>query len=711
MKKKLLVFMFTMMTVTCFNSFKSIEIAKAEDTVIFPIINTETETGTDTGTETVAPTLNSISIKQYSAKTIYSKGENLDLSDMILEGYYSDGTIGIITDYTISGYNSSQLGNQIITISYQGFTANFSINVIPTKVTNITVSNVSTASYTLTWDWIPGVTSYEIYSFDPMSFSYVLITTTNLNSYIVNDLPATVRSYKICAVENVAGIDYRSEYSDTITGTTAPEAVTGLNVTGTTSKSISLSWNPVNATGYIVYRSLALKNDFKFYTITNNNSYTDKKLSSGTGYLYKVCAYSYDKTFSGGYSAVTDTSTNAAKVVLKYKAGEQKIRLEWAKVTGASYYDIYIQDEVSGFSLLTSRKASSARSIIVDELSTGSTYSLYAIARRSYNGVEYNSTNSDCIDVEIKKLEATSSTAKLFPEKEDFLNSWTFTQLSFFSKYVNYDKSYIIPGLVTTNVNGFSSTTMCPQGITFAGDYLLQTAYDISDEENSVIYVMDKTTKELLTTLILPSKTHAGGICFDGLNVWVPTGKRVSSIPFTDIEAAVANGQPYSLITYTTTCVLDNTVSFMTYYQEKLWVGTYNELEETYMYSYTIENKDTVPTLTQTDTIAMPTRVQGVAFTKKGTLILSRSCQLHKDLRGYMRQIDLYQPDFENVTDGIIELGELINTVEMPSMNEGIAINGSYLYVTYETAAFKDSAYKMDRICAFKLSSLLKKMD
>jgi hypothetical protein len=249
---------------------------------------------------------------------------------------------------------------------------------------------------------------------------------------------------------------------------------------------------------------------------------------------------------------------------------------------------------------------------------------------------------------------------------------------------------------------------MCPQGMTFAEDYLLLTAYDLKAEENSVIYVIDKSTKKLLTTLILPSKAHSGGMGYDGTNVWIAKGTKVASIPFSEIEAAALKGSTYSYVDYNAICSIGSAVSFISYYNDRLWIGSYNELLPTYMHSYLIEYKDTEPSLVKADTVFLPTRVQGVAFTSKGYLILSRSCQLYKGLRGYIHQLDVYNPDISN-TDKVTLLGERINKVYMPSMNEEIDIDGYYLYVNFESAAFSRASYKMDRISAFKLSVITKK--
>jgi hypothetical protein len=474
--------------------------------------------------------------------------------------------------------------------------------------------------------------------------------------------------------------------------------------------SVGLSWNvAVGATGYAVYRSPVTSSKFSYCGSTSANTFTDQNLASGTSYKYKVCAYTVDLNFKGDYSEYILTSTNPAKMMIHYKSGDQKIRLTWPKVTGAYSYDIYMSEDNAVFNLLTVNTGNTNCSYVAEGLSNGNTYYFYAVAHRNYNGAVYDSPASDLSAISVSEIEPTSTTGKLFADETAFKNSWTYTKLPSFSKIVNYTKSAVIPGLVTTNAGGFSSTSMCPQGITFAGDYLLLTAYDIAGEENSVIYVMDKTTKNLLTTLILPSKTHAGGLGFDGINLWIPTGTKISSVPLTVVDEAVQSGEPYTWIDYGTTVSLGITASYITYYEGKLWVGSYNELSSTNMYSYVIENKSSDPSLSKADTIVMPTRVQGAAFTSTGCLILSRSCQLYKGLRGYMRQLDVYLPDYANAADGVISLGEAVNTVAMPSMNEDIAISGTYLYVNFESGAFEKSTYKMDRVCAFKLTSIIKK--
>lgn len=689
MKKKILIILVLFITISCFYSLLFPYTAKADDMNM----------------------VNQISITQNPIKTTYARGESLDLTGMIVEGYYYDGTRNIISGYDIAGYDCNQFGVQTVFIEYQNYSATLNITVIPAKVTNISASSHSTTSLTLTWDALADVTGYEIYSLDDTTGTYSLTASTESNRITLSYLPGTIHSYQICTIGSIAGIEYRGEFSDTFTAATDPDMVIGLTVVDTTTSSISLSWDEVaGATGYIIYRSPVSTNSTIYCQTTTSTFYTDSRLSSGQSFNYKVCAYTLNVSHSGSSSSIVETSTNPAKMVVNTKAGDQKIRITWAKVTGASSYDIYIGDDNNGYSLLTTNTGNSSVSFIADGLTTGKAYSFYTIARRNYKGVIYDSPASKRIGINLVKIKDTSTTGKNFATKSGFIKSWAYTRLAFFEKNVKYSKSIIIPGLITTNIGGFSSTSMCPQGITFAEDYLLLTAYDIASKENSVIYVMDKSSKKLLTTLILPSKTHAGGISYDGSNIWIPTGTKISSVPFSEVEIAVQKGVPYSYIKYNTTSTIGINASYVTYYDNKLWVGSYNELKSTNMYSYIIENKHTAPSLAKTDTIIMPTRVQGIAFTSIGTLILSRSCQLYKGLRGYIRQLDVYKPAFSKGINGILPLGKRINSVDMPSMNEGIAVNGSYLYVNFESSIFARASYKMDRICAFKLTSVTKKI-
>ncbi len=652
-------------------------------------------------------TVTMLEITAYPSKTTYRSGEELDLKDMILTAVYSDGTKQVITDYRVEGYDSSKLGSQVIWLYYQNSMTSVMIQVLPARVSGISQEDLKADYITLTWKPVAGASGYEVYRLDEYNNSSIASSTVT-NRAILYDSPAVAHTYSIRAVYDIYGAISYGDYSLPYTTVKEPAAVTGFQVTATTVSSVSLAWDELpGMTGYLLYRAPAGSKQYTYLATAASAAYTDTKVASGTGYRYKVCAYIHKDIYTGGFSQEVSTSTLPASPALKYKAGDQKVRLSWNKVTGASSYKLYIGDDISGYTLLTTNMGNANTTYLAENLENDYSYTFYIVSYREFEGKGYESPASVKHQVQLQQIPATSTTPKYFADREAFEASSAYQELEFFRKNVDYTRSMVIPGLIHTNINGFASTRMCPQGITFAGDYLLMTAYDMASEENSVIYVMDKATGKLLTTLILPVKSHAGGIAFDGTYVWVADGKKASVIPFQEVIAAAESGKPYTPIRFLKSCKLEITASYLTYYDDLLWIGSYDELKATKLNSYYIHDEEDEISLVQVDTINMPNRVQGVAFTEDGYLLLSRSCQIHKGLRGYMRQLDVYRPDLTVTNKGVTPLGKLIRTIEMPSMNEEIALDGGFLYVNFESGAFPKASYIVDRIAAFDLKSVL----
>lgn len=76
-------------------------------------------------------TIRSISIKTKPTKLIYLRGEPLDLTGLVVRATYSDNTKGYVSDYQVSGYDPSKLGEQTISVTLSGKTASFKVTVYP----------------------------------------------------------------------------------------------------------------------------------------------------------------------------------------------------------------------------------------------------------------------------------------------------------------------------------------------------------------------------------------------------------------------------------------------------------------------------------------------------------------------------------------------------------------------------------------------------
>lgn len=74
--------------------------------------------------------------------------EELDLSSMVVKAYYSDKTSKTITDYTVSGYDSTKVGKQTVTVHYLDMTVTFDVTVAEGELSSIEIaSNPSKTTY------------------------------------------------------------------------------------------------------------------------------------------------------------------------------------------------------------------------------------------------------------------------------------------------------------------------------------------------------------------------------------------------------------------------------------------------------------------------------------------------------------------------------------------------------------------------------------
>ncbi len=155
------------------------------------------------------------------------------------------------------------------------------------------------------------------------------------------------------------------------------------------------------------------------------------------------------------------------------------------------------------------------------------------------------------------------------------------------------NKSFVLPGMEVTNVNGETCKHMVPQGITYHDGYYFITAYCGEKEHNSVIYVLDGVGNELITTLVLVGKPHAGGIAFANEYLWICATSTIYYYHYAEIKYAIScatdgsNIKSIFLGDYTyynygsMTLANSGEASFVTTYNGFLCIGSYQKEDET----------------------------------------------------------------------------------------------------------------------------------
>lgn len=165
---------------------------------------------------------------------------------------------------------------------------------------------------------------------------------------------------------------------------------------------IKVSWSGVSgAQGYIVYRSTKRSSGYaQIQTLSSSaRSYTDTGRKTGTTYYYKVRAY---KTVSGtrhlgAYSAVANAKPALAKAkkVKAKRAGKQKIRVSWKRVTGATGYKVYRSTKKNkGFKAVKTIKKAKTVKYTTKRLKKGKRYYFKVRAYRTVSGKKVYSAYS-----------------------------------------------------------------------------------------------------------------------------------------------------------------------------------------------------------------------------------------------------------------------------------------------------------------------------
>lgn len=92
--------------------------------------NTDAETTLYAVWEKDAADLTGIKVAALPAKTVYEIGEELDTTGLSIEASYDDGTKETITSgFTVSGFDSSTVGSQTVTVSYGEQSTTFTVTV------------------------------------------------------------------------------------------------------------------------------------------------------------------------------------------------------------------------------------------------------------------------------------------------------------------------------------------------------------------------------------------------------------------------------------------------------------------------------------------------------------------------------------------------------------------------------------------------------
>lgn len=293
------------------------------------------------------------------------------------------------------------------------------------------------------------------------------------------------------------------------------------------------------------------------------------------------------------------------------------------------------------------------------------------------------------------------------------------------SSKIYEDRTLPIPGLTgTITADGEKSSTSydyVPQGLCRAGDHLLVTAYDSEKKNSSVIYAVDTEKNVLTSTVAIPNKYHVGGIAFDGKRIWL-TGNTSDKykgsyfVQYIDydrfLEMTTRETYEMSESEISDKVYIKNKPSFLECDSGRLWVGTYigqKGTAEAYMNGYTIMESETGTALNTT----VYSSIKGIDSSAQGADIDANYLYVSSSYKGnaagvkssFITRYEISPVCTKDPASVYADERE-VSRVEVPKMNEEIAVEKNVIYINFESAAnvWKCPAIVTDRILAVNKS-------
>ena len=243
-----------------------------------------------------------------SATSVTSPGSGYTARSTAQGNITEDRTVSAVNSYSATASNQKGAwAMQMVAFKAASGTVD---TTPPTAPSGLSVTGTTTSTVSLSWtastDSV-GVAGYKIFR------AGVQVGTSATNAYTDTGLaPSTTYSYTVSAYDATGNNSAQSTalQATTKADTTPPTVPTGLSVTGVTTSTASLSWNPstddVGVAGYKVYRAGAQVGT------TSATAFTDTGLMPSTAYSYTVSAYDAAGNNSASSSAVQATTSAQA---------------------------------------------------------------------------------------------------------------------------------------------------------------------------------------------------------------------------------------------------------------------------------------------------------------------------------------------------------------------------------------------------------------
>lgn len=244
------------------------------------------------------------------------------------------------------------------------------------------------------------------------------------------------------------------------------------------------------------------------------------------------------------------------------------------------------------------------------------------------------------------------------------------------NRYLENERYYFMEHI------NFSESEQYPQGICMADDYVLVSSYAEIPAKLGKVKIFDKKTGEFLLTLEFDENSHLGGLAFDGKFIWICNSSKMSleCLEYSWVKQMVMHRkkESFDVRNQVVRYRVKNIPSTVTYHKGTIWVATHSIWTKSIMCGYTLY--EDLDELKLHVTVAIPPKVQGIAFSEKDELYISTS---------YGRKKSSYVKKYDSIYAIVNGVNNYKERIKLPPCSEGIVYEDGNLYIIFESAGTK----------------------
>ena len=297
--------------------------------------------------------------------------------------------------------------------------------------------------------------------------------------------------------------------------------------------------------------------------------------------------------------------------------------------------------------------------------------------------------------------------------------------------------TYIIPGLKSTRtVNSKTGqsdicTSMTPQGMDVTEDSIFVSAYCHTKKHNSVLYQIDKKSGRFVKEIIMPNRTHAGGIAYDNLNqvLWVSdmlNGEAAVSLYTMEALENYQYDKTKKPLPFLETHVLEGLArnSFMAFRGGSLYAGYFSLSGDSIINRYSVyfeineQNKEEYEELNRErelfSNVAIDQEWADILSQVQGLEVFGNYLFLSQSYGFSDSKLRIYERSVIESEKYSLKKKEEIKSFSLPNRMEQICIQDGRLYMLFESGAYVYRGIPVncvDRIISVDLKDVLKNLD